>query len=125
MRILHQFGLALTRLLSRSVLEGTTVVYAAKGQEVSCYECDYEIRLAAATNEPEVRAARQERLDGRKSLSQLPESRVQDELLIVVGPNMSAKSFVDTLESLIRHIRSHGMVTGYDTRGRLGRESVD
>ena len=123
MRVMHEYGAGIARLSELETIRGTTVVYIAKGIEVNCYECDYEIRTMVETNKSELRAVRQQKLDSGASPGLLPQACLQDELAVICGPGLSRDGVPELLEALARKIRQRGLVTGHDERGRLGLEN--
>jgi hypothetical protein len=119
MKVMHEYGAGIARLSGLESLHGTTVVYIAKGAEVNCYECDYEIRMMVETNKSQLRAVRQQKLASRTSPGVLPPACLQDELAVTCGPGLSSESVPDLLEALAKKIRKRGLVAGHDERGRL------
>jgi hypothetical protein len=60
----------------------------------------------------ELRAYRQARRQSGKSVADLGEEKLADELLVVFGPEMSARNAIAALEKLVNEIKSHGLQIG-------------
>jgi hypothetical protein len=107
-----------------SYFSGTSVMYAAKGDQLVWRECDYDVGTWALSRPKEVRAYRQnlERRGAKKP--RLRKSQLHDELVVILGPEMSPKQAVETLRSLARRIEEMGgLLTGRDCSGQHVAES--
>jgi hypothetical protein len=124
MKVMHEYGAGIARLSGLETLRGTTVVYIAKGAQVNCYECDYEIRTMVETNKSELRAVRQQKLDNGASPGLLPQACLQDELAVIYGPKITPETAAEYLEALAKKVRQRGLITGHDERGRLVLEDL-
>ncbi len=110
--------MSLRRFWSRTVFSGTTVIYAAKGHEMTCYQCDYELRTAVETYKSEVRAVRQALRAKGKTPPTPPDSRVVDEVVVIFGFDASTESAIATLEALLDRIKEQGLCAGLDAQGK-------
>jgi hypothetical protein len=130
MRILKGFGLSLSRFWNQTIFSGTTVVYAAKGEEITCYQCDYGLHTAVETYKSEVRAARQALRAKGKTPPILPESRITDGVVLIVGVDVSPEGAIATLKALLGRLEEQGLCTGLDEQrkcvfeNRSGKQSA-
>lgn len=106
-----------TRIALGEWFAGTTIVYAAKDDDAFGMQCDYELSTTMAVRPKEVRAVRESRRRNGRKVKKLPDDRIRDELVVIFGPDMSAKSAVTTLKHLIKKIEKEGLLTGEDADG--------
>jgi hypothetical protein len=116
---------ATCRIWNGEFFHGTTVMYAAVGDDSFGMQCDYVLDTLADSRKEEVRAYRASlRLDG-KQVRSLAEDRVQNELVVIFGPEMSTRSAVETLRALVKKIESEGLLIGRDEADEYVTESAD
>ena len=96
---------------------GTTIVYAAKGDDAFGMKCDYKLSTMTSTHPNEVRAVRESRRRGGGKVKRLPDDRIRGELVVIFGPDMSANSAVATLKHLAKKIQGEGLLIGEDADG--------
>jgi len=113
-----------SRIWNGEFFGGTTVLYAAKGDHSFGMQCDYELSTLTDVNPDEVRAFRESRRRGGGKIRKLPSNRVRDELIVIFGPDMSAKSAVATLKHLVGKIEREGLLIGRDEADEYIIESV-
>lgn len=77
-------------------------------------QCDYELATLMDMCPNEVRAVRESRRRSGAKVKMLPKDRIRDELVVIFGPDMSAKSAVRTLRHLVDKIEKEGLLTGRD-----------
>lgn len=113
------------RIAVESFLEGTAVIYLAKGYESTCLQCDFELEPRINSRKSEVRAVR----DGKRRRGEepppLPETRIRNQLAIICGPEISPAEVIQTLQALIEKIRRHGLLIGLDEVGNSVEETID
>lgn len=108
----------------RDEFSGTTMVYRMTPGEIDCSQCDYDVNMQCETRPKDVRAIREERRDKGLKPRRLRFEELQNELLVILGPEMSARDAVIELERLIQHFKSGGMLCGRDSSGEDVYESV-
>lgn len=101
-----------TRIALGEWFAGTTVVYAAKDDDAFGMQCDYKLSTMTATHPNEVRQVRRSRRRNGGKVKRLPDDRIRDELVVIFGPDMSAKSAVTTLKHLVKKIEKEGLLIG-------------
>jgi hypothetical protein len=101
-----------SRIWNGEGFSGTAVLYAAKDDDAFGMQCDYELATLTELNPDEVRAARESRRRSGIKVKRLPSDRIRDELVVIFGPDMSAKSAVSTLRHLVERIEREGLLTG-------------
>ena len=106
-----------TRIALGEWFAGTTVVYAAKGDDAFGMKCDYKLSTMTATHSNEVRLVRKSRRRNGGKVKRLPDDRIRDELVVIFGPDMSANSAVATLKHLAKKIQAEGLLIGEDADG--------
>ncbi len=106
------------RILTERNFEGTAVVYAAKGYESLSIQCDYQLKTSVNTKKLDVRAARKARVASGQRPPLLPDQRIRDQVVVIVGPDLSAKGVVQTLRALAEKIERQGLSTGLDEFGK-------
>jgi hypothetical protein len=113
------------RIWNGDSLAGTTVLYAAKGDESFGMQCDYNLQTLFETDPQEVRARRQSRRRTGGKVRPLAEDKIHDELVVIFGPEMSAKSALITLRHLIQKIEEEGLLTGRNEEDDYVTEMLD
>lgn len=113
------------RTLVESFFEGTAVVYVAKGYESTCLQCDFKLEPRANSRKSEVRAVREAKRRRGDKLPVLPETRIQRQLAIICGSEMSHAEFIQTLQALLEKIKRHGLSIGLDEFGNSVEEAMD
>ncbi|MBI3699181.1 MAG: hypothetical protein HY242_01870 [Afipia sp.] len=108
----------------RDTFIGTTMVYRMTPKELDCSQCDYDVNLQIETRPQDVRAMREERHDEGHKPRKLRFGELHNELLVVLGPGMSANEAVAALERLIENFKSTGMLCGRDGSGEYVNERV-
>ncbi|GEO17791.1 hypothetical protein [Microvirga aerophila] len=113
------------RWWNSSVFMGTGLVYCAypypTGMDPGITVSDYEIALGRETHEEQLRYARRSQ---SHSLAELPDA-LQDGVLVVFGPDVSAGDAVKALSRIIESIKSYGLLTGSNDKGALAWEMTD
>jgi hypothetical protein len=102
------------RIGSGDVFTGTTVMYAAVGDDSFGMQCDYTLNTLEETHVDEVRAFRRSLRLEKKRVRPLAKDRVKDELVVIFGPEMTARSAVETLTALAKKIEREGLLIGRD-----------
>ncbi|UPJ74100.1 hypothetical protein [Bradyrhizobium sp. 187] len=113
-----------SRIWNGESFAGTTILYAAKDDGAFGMQCDYELSTLMDVNPDEVRAFRESRRRGGSKVKRLPNDRIRDELVVIFGPDMSAKSAVTTLKHLVNKIEGEGLLIGRDEADEYVIESV-
>lgn len=113
-----------SRIWNGESFAGTTVLYAAKDDDSFGMQCDYELATLMDMNPDEVRAFRESRRRSGAKVKRLPNDRIRDELVVIFGPDMSAKSAVRTLRRLAEKIEREGLLTGRNEADDYVVESV-
>ena len=103
-----------SRIWNGESFAGTTILYAAKDDGAFGMQCDYELSTLMDVNPDEVRAFRESRRRGGSKVKRLLNDRIRDELVVIFGPDMSAKSAVTTLKHLVKKIEGEGLLIGRD-----------
>jgi len=103
-----------SRIWNGDVFHGTTVMYAAAGDDSFGMQCDYELDTLVDARKKEVRAYRTSLVRRGKKLDPLKDDQIQDELVVIFGPEMSARRAVETLTALAKKIEREGLLTGRD-----------
>ena len=101
----------------RDAFSGTTMVYRMTPEELDCCQCDSDVNLQIETRAQDVRAVREERRDKGCKPRKLRFGELHNELLVILGPGMSANDAITVLERLIKTFRSSGMLCGRDSSG--------
>jgi hypothetical protein len=114
-----------SRIWNGGSLTGTTVMYAAKGDDSFGMQCDYDLQTLLESDPREVRAFRESRRRAGTKLRPLAEHKIHDELVVIFGPEMSAKDAVRTLRHLIEKIEDKGLLTGRNEADDYVIEKVD
>jgi hypothetical protein len=114
-----------SRICNGESFAGTTILYAAKDDDSFGMQCDYELATLMELNPEEVRAFRERRRRAGVKVKRLPNDRIRDELVVIFGPDMSAKSAVATLKHLAKKIEQEGLLTGRDEADDYVVETVD
>jgi hypothetical protein len=102
------------RIWNGDVFHGTTVMYAAAGDDSFGMQCDYELNTLEDFRKKEVRAYRTSLRRRGKKLEPLKDDQIQDELVVIFGPEMSARRAVETLTALAKKIEREGLLIGRD-----------
>ncbi|MCK1301959.1 hypothetical protein IVB33_11045 [Bradyrhizobium sp. 24] len=113
-----------SRIWNGESFAGTTVLYGAKDDDAFGMQCDYELSTLTEVSPEEVRAFRESRRRGGGKVKKLPNNRIRDELVVIFGPDMSAKSAVTTLKHLVKKIEEEGLLIGRDQADEYVVESV-
>jgi hypothetical protein len=104
---------------------GTGVVYFAHpmrhGMNVEITMSDYEINLDNETHEEQLRYARRTRVKTSGELS----DRLEDEVLVIFGPDVSPRGAIKALRRIIESIKGTGLLIGRDENGELVWEMTD
>jgi hypothetical protein len=113
-----------SRIWNGESFVGTAILYAAKDDDAFGMQCDYELSTLTDVHPDEVRAFRETRRRGGSKVKRLPNDRVRDELVVIFGPDMSAKSAATTLKHLAKKIEGEGLLIGRDETDEYVTESV-
>jgi hypothetical protein len=119
------FDYGSSRIWNGDSFTGTTILYAAKDDDSFGMQCDYELETLIDLNPDEVRAFRESRRRADAKVRKLSDDRVRDELVVIFGPEMSAKRAVSTLRHLADKIETEGLLTGRNEAGDYIVETVD
>ena len=101
---------AFNKIWNGSVFHGTAIVYAATAENHVADQHDFKIDMLAETDPSEVRARHLQEPKPRS----LPSEKLDKQLLVVVGPQMSANDVVATLRYLASNIEKTGLLIGRD-----------
>jgi hypothetical protein len=113
------------RIWNGDVFTGTTTMYAAVGDDSFGMQCDYTLDTLEDTHVDEVRAFRRSLRLGKKKVRPLAKDRVKDELVVIFGPDMTARSAVETLMALASKIEREGLLIGRDQADDYITETAD
>lgn len=113
-----------SRIWNGESFAGTTILYAAKDDDSFGMQCDYELATLMDMNPDEVRAFRESRRRSGAKVKRLANDRIRDELVVIFGPDMSAKSAVRTLRRLVEKIDREGLLIGRNEADDYVVESV-
>jgi len=100
------------RLNKGVVFSGTYTIYSATSREVNWQIADVEIRDDAQICLAELRVNRQRLKDGGLAPRVLGDNHLAHELVVVFGPDMSAKKTVKALELIVKDIKRNGLFIG-------------
>jgi hypothetical protein len=104
---------------------GTGVTYTAYplpiGVEVGITVGDYDIDLSRETRKDQLRYGRRSQ---SHSPAELPDA-LQEEVFVVVGPDVSPGDAIKALRRIIERIKSDGLLTGSNDKGDLVWEMTD
>ena len=103
-----------SRMWNGDVFHGTAVMYAARENDFLAVQCDYELDTLSETRPREVRAYRQGQARKGAKQQRLRHDQLHNELVVIFGPEMSAKEAIRELHSLVRKIEKEGLLTGRD-----------
>jgi hypothetical protein len=86
-------------------------------------QSDYDLQTLFESDPQEVRAFRESRRRAAAKVRSLAEDKIHDELVVIFGPEMSAKDAVSTLRHLIEKYK--GLLTGRNEAGDYVMETVN
>jgi hypothetical protein len=109
------------RIYEEEFFSGTAMSYAVTDDGFAYYPVDYELSSIEESYPEEMRAG----LKGRTPVGRAPVGKLQDELVILFGPSLSAKRAVELLGGLARKIERDGLVIGRDRDGDFVHEAID
>jgi hypothetical protein len=113
------------RTLVESFLEGTAVVYVAKGYESTSLQCDFELEPGFNKRKSEVRAVREGKRRRGEKVSLLPADRIRNQLAVICGSELSPTEVIQTLLALVDKIKRRGLSIGLDEAGNSVEETID
>jgi hypothetical protein len=87
--------------------------------------CNVAIEDGSVFNHEETRAYRRDLKRKGKKVPALRRDTLHDELVVVIGPKMSAASAVKRLRDVIKQIEKEGALIGYDMDGDYVFEKAD
>jgi hypothetical protein len=102
---------------------GTAVVYAATTDDHTCFQCDFELEPWLESH-PEQTRARRIQARGRPS-ALIPANRLKHEIVVLLGPELSASDAVRTLKRLAKQIERDGLLVGRGTDDDFVTEKID
>jgi hypothetical protein len=106
------------RILTERNFEGTAVVYAAKGHESVCIQCDYQLKTRLNTKRLDVRAVRKAKIAEGERPPLLPDERIRDQIVVIVGSEISHRGVPLALRALAEKIEREGLSIGLDESGK-------
>ena len=114
-------------MADRGFFHGTTMVYRVTPRDefgIDCCQCDYDVSMEVDSRPQDARAIREEARGKGKKPRKLRYDELQNELLVILGPGMSANGAVSQLERLIKVFRERGMLCGRDSTEEYVMETV-
>lgn len=112
------------RMWNGDIFAGTSIIYAVRDGDFMPVQCDYELHTLMESNPKEVRAYRQSLKRSGLKQPRLRADQLHEELVVIFGPEMSAKKALHTLEFLTRRIKAEGLLTGRDRSDDYVMETV-
>ena len=103
---------------------GTAMMYAASGSHSTARVGDFEVTNRSESHSEDLRLSRLTR-PFVVAESDLPDSKLTRELVVIVGSEMSPFEVILTLQSLVARIESEGLAIGFEYDDRLVRETLD
>ncbi|WP_152527646.1 MULTISPECIES: hypothetical protein [unclassified Afipia] len=80
------------------------------------YEYTVEITAEAFKRRKEMRAYQIERMCKGKKVKELSDLTLQDDLVVLFGPGLSAKDAIASLKQVIKNIKKGGLLVGRDPK---------
>ena len=109
----------------RDDFNGTTMVYRlSPGEDIDSSQCDYDVAMQCESRPKDVRAIREELRDKGQKRAKPRFTELHNELLITLGPGMSANDAVSEMERLIKHFKRYGMCCGRNSAEEYVIETV-
>lgn len=106
-----------SRIFYGDVFRGTYVTYGLEADGIIPMMCDLEVRTLEDSDVKTYRAHRLAQFAQNKRVPGLPHTAIKDELMIILGPDVSARLAVERLEALVENIKSKGLVIGQESEG--------
>jgi hypothetical protein len=91
---------------------GTAMIYTARGRDSYGLWGDYKVNYRADTDPEDLRAVRLAKQSRGRTVAALGDDKLNSQLVVIFGADMSADSAVKTLEALILRIKDQGLCTG-------------
>jgi hypothetical protein len=115
------------RVFDRDEFKGTYIVYGGTPYNTEAvFACDIMVRPYDESDHKESRAYRLKRQRAGKSVAPLRKDTLHNELMVALGPEMSAKEAVQTLRLLAKKIEQGGLLLGRTSKdGDFASETVD
>jgi hypothetical protein len=110
------------RIYEEEFFSGTAMSYAMTDDGFANYPVDYELASIEESYPEEMRARA---LKERTPVGRAPVGKLQDELVKLFGPSLSAKRAVELLGGLARKMERDGLVIGRDRDGDFVHEAID
>lgn len=104
---------------------GTAMIYAASGNSTSCLSGDYCVSYQDESEPRDLRANRLYRRSQGQRVNKVPRSKLGNEMIIIVGANITAAKAVQTLEAVIRRIEDEGLLIGRVETGDFIHETTE
>ena len=108
-----------------SEFSGTAVIYAARDSSSFVLSGDYQVSFQDESHPEDMRAARLFRASKGKRVSAVPDGKLADDLVVVIGAKMTAAKAVSTLRALIARIEDEGLIVGRVGGGDFIHETVE
>jgi hypothetical protein len=112
-------------IFSGDKFSGTFMTYAADKWRVLPILCSVEIHSMEDSDVGETRAARWERRMAGGTVEKLRKDTLHNELVVVLGANLSAEAAVCALTKIIDSIQREGMLIGRTKDDNYAVETVD
>lgn len=103
-----------SRIFNGHRFSGTAVIYAATPDDHTSFQCDFELDTLIESRPEEVRSQRILRKQAGVMTPRTKRNQLVKELIIILGPEVSANDAVAALERLADIIRRKGMLIGRD-----------
>ena len=104
---------------------GTAMIYAARNTASFALSGDYQISFEDEFEPEDMRAARLFRAGEGDPVVEVPDDKLADELVVVIGAKMTAAKAVSTLKALIARIEDEGLIVGRVGGGDFIHEPVE
>jgi hypothetical protein len=114
-----------SHIWNRNSFHGTFGAFLVAKDGMVDTVCNVEIEDEYVFNHEETRAYRRDLKRKGKKVPALRRNTLHDELVVVIGPKMSAASAVKRLREVIERIETEGAVIGYDMNGDYVFEKAD
>lgn len=103
---------------------GTAVIYAASGAASFALSGDYKVSFEDESEPEDMRAMRLFRASQGDPVREVPDDKLAEELVVIIGSGMSAMNAVATLKALIARIEDEGLIVGRVGSGDFVHEPV-
>lgn len=101
-----------SRISEGDTVQGTASIYAATTTDLMPFIADFEVNTMLESDLEQTRARRKHFPKQGKKLAKSRSDQLKHELLVILGPDMSANDAVAALERVISSIKKNGLLIG-------------